>query len=49
MANVIDWWFCETDWFHTIYDDIRPVAIELGCGHGEYALALERSRPDAPR
>ena len=46
MDNVVDGRRCELDWFETIFGRKRPIVLELGCGRGEYTLALARSRPD---
>ena len=46
MINVVDGRSCEPDWFDTAFGRDGLVALELGCGRGEYTLALARSRPD---
>ena len=46
MANVVDGRSCEPDWFRQTFGIEETVVLELGCGRGEYTLALARSRPD---
>ena len=46
MANVVDGRCGELDWFDTAFGPDGVVSVELGCGRGEYTLALARSRPD---
>lgn len=46
MANVVDGRCCEPDWFEQTFGLEEAVVLELGCGRGEYTLALARSRPD---
>ena len=46
MRNVVDGRRCDPGWFETVFGRERVVALELGCGHGEYTLALARSRSD---
>lgn len=45
MDNVIDGQRCEPDWFEQAFGLKEAVVLELGCGRGEYTLALARSRP----
>ena len=47
MDNVIDGRRYEPDWFERAFGLEEPVVLELGCGRGEYTLALARSRPDS--
>lgn len=46
MDNVVDWQCCEPDWFDKAFGAEGMVVLELGCGRGEYTLALARRRPD---
>ena len=46
MDNVVDGRRCEPDWFEQAFGLEEAVVLELGCGHGDYTLALARSRPD---
>ena len=46
MDNVVDGRRCEPDWFERAFRLRESVVLELGCGRGEYTLALARSRPD---
>ena len=46
MTNVVDGRCCEPDWFEQTFGLEQAVVLELGCGRGEYTLALARSRPD---
>ena len=46
MDNVVDGRRCEPGWFEQAFGLEKEVALELGCGRGEYTLALARSRPD---
>ena len=46
MANAVDGQRGEPNWFDQAFGRERPVVMELGCGRGEYTLALARSRPD---
>ena len=46
MVNVVDERHCEPGWFDTFYGPQTFVVLELGCGHGDYTLALARSRPE---
>ena len=47
MNNVVDGRRCEPDWFERAFRLRESVVLELGCGRGEYTLALARSRPDS--
>ena len=47
MDNVVDGRRCASDWFDQAFGPERPVVLELGCGRGEYTLALARSRPNS--
>jgi len=47
MGNVVDGRRCASDWFKQAFSPDRPVLLELGCGRGEYTLALARSRPNS--
>ena len=46
MDNVVDGRRCEPNWFEQAFGLEKAVALELGCGRGEYTLALARSSPD---
>ena len=46
MHNVVDGRRCDGDWFERAFGPEETVVLELGCGRGEYTLALARSRPD---
>ena len=46
MDNVVDGRRPEPDWFERAFRLKESVVLELGCGRGEYTLALARSRPD---
>ena len=46
MDNVIDGRRCDPHWFERAFHLKESVVLELGCGRGEYTLALARSRPD---
>ena len=46
MENVVDGRRSEPDWFDRAFGLEKTVVLELGCGCGEYTLALARSRPD---
>lgn len=46
MDNVVDGRRCAPDWFERAFRFKESVVLELGCGRGEYTLALARSRPD---
>ena len=46
MDNVVDGRRYEPDWFERAFCLQESVVLELGCGRGEYTLALARSRPD---
>lgn len=45
MGNVVGGRGCDADWFDTVFGREGVVSLELGCGRGEYTLALARSRP----
>lgn len=45
MDNVVDGRRCDPDWFERAFGPHKSVVFELGCGRGEYTLALARSRP----
>ncbi len=47
MDNVVDGRRCQPNWFEGAFGREEAVVLELGCGHGEYTLALARSRPDS--
>ena len=47
MDNVVDGRRCASDWFEQTFGRERQVVLELGCGRGEYTLALARSRPNS--
>ena len=47
MDNVVDGRRCEPNWFERVFGLKAPIVLELGCGRGEYTLALARSRPDS--
>ena len=32
--------------WHTFFNNNNPIVLELGCGKGEYTLALARKNPD---
>lgn len=46
MDNVVDGQTCDVGWFERTFGREAPVVLELGCGRGEYTLALARSRPN---
>jgi tRNA (guanine-N7-)-methyltransferase len=46
MDNVVDGRRSERGWFEKIFGLQGAVLLELGCGRGEYTLALARSRPE---
>lgn len=46
MDNVIDGRLCEPDWFQLLFGCDDLVTLELGCGRGEYTLALARCQRD---
>lgn len=46
MDNVVDGRRCQRDWFAQTFGPEGAVVLELGCGRGEYTLALARCRPD---
>ena len=46
MNNVVDGRRCQRDWFARTFGPEEAVVLELGCGRGEYTLALARCRPD---
>ena len=46
MDNVVDGWRGRPGWFEEAFGLEETVVLELGCGGGEYTLALARSRPD---
>lgn len=48
MDNVVEGRRCEADWFEQRFGSDALVAVELGCGRGEYTLALARNRPGQP-
>lgn len=45
MSNVIDGRDCPKGWFDRTFGGAPPVTVELGCGRGEYTLALARRWP----
>lgn len=45
MANVVDGRRSPPGWFARAFGRERTVVLELGCGRGEYTLALARRRP----
>ena len=45
MDNVVDGRRYNPDWFERAFGHDKEVVLELGCGRGEYTLALARSRP----
>jgi tRNA (guanine-N7-)-methyltransferase len=45
MANVIDGRRYPPDWFDDTFGPRSTVTVELGCGRGEYTLALARRYP----
>lgn len=45
MTNVVDARTSHPQWFEKTFGRDAPVTLELGCGKGEYALALARRRP----
>ncbi len=47
MGNVVDGRRCAPDWFNESFGLEETAILELGCGRGEYTLALARSRPDS--
>lgn len=46
MDNVVDGRRCAPDWFERAFGRHEAVVLELGCGHGDYTLALARSQPN---
>ena len=46
MPNVVDGRRCGTVWFEQTADRRELIVLELGCGRGEYTIALARTRPD---
>jgi len=46
MENVVDGRRDHPGWFDAAVGAESTIAVELGCGRGEYTLALARSRPD---
>ena len=46
MDNVVDGRRCAPGWFNTAFGPAETAVLELGCGRGEYTLALARSRPN---
>ena len=46
MDNVVHGQRCEPDWFVATFGVEETVVLELGCGRGEYTIALARSRPN---
>ena len=45
MANVIDGRRYRPDWFDEMFGLRSTATVELGCGRGEYTLALARQHP----
>ena len=45
MDNVVLGQHCEPDWFQRAFGAEQVVLLELGCGRGEYTIALARNRP----
>lgn len=45
MANVVDGRRSVPGWFDAVVGSREAVVLELGCGRGEYTLALARGRP----
>jgi tRNA (guanine-N7-)-methyltransferase len=46
MNNVVNGRRCAPDWFERVFGLKESVVLELGCGRGEYTLALARNRPN---
>lgn len=46
MPNVVDARRCGSAWFEHTAVRREPIVLELGCGRGEYTIALARTRPD---
>ena len=46
MSNVVDARRCGSDWVEQTVGRREPIVLELGCGRGEYTIALARTRPD---
>ena len=46
MANVFDGGHRGPAWFERTFGPAQPIILELGCGRGEYTLALARTRPN---
>ncbi len=46
MDNVVHGQRCDPDWFDKTFGVEGMVVLELGCGRGEYTIALARSQPD---
>ena len=43
--EVIDGFSLKGNW-HTLFNNSNPIVLELGCGKGEYAIALARKNPN---
>jgi len=43
--EVLDGFHLKGKW-HTFFDNNKPIVLELGCGKGEYTLALAKRNPD---
>ena len=39
-------WHLKGQWNHAVFKQQAPICLELGCGKGEYTLALARTYPD---
>lgn len=46
MDNVVQGQRCVPDWFDKAFGVAQRVVLELGCGRGEYTIALARSQPN---
>lgn len=43
--EVLDGFYLKGEW-HTFFKNRNPIILELGCGKGEYTLALAKRNPD---
>ncbi len=44
-AEVLDTFYLKGNW-HTFFKNSNPIVLELGCGKGEYTIALAKKNPD---
>jgi tRNA (guanine-N7-)-methyltransferase len=45
-TNTYDFAYDNKGYWHTIFDNKHPIVLELGCGKGEYTVALGRTYPE---